>query len=443
MSKAVALEFDVRRDVRHVIKTLIDSLDERMIERAELSRLIILTLASRSNLFLIGKPGVAKTYAVEILQHATEDMKYFEYLIIKGTKYEELFGTSREEENGVTVYNREDTVLDAHIAFIDEIWKGDSKTLNSFLPVTSRKRTYFQRGVGMIELELEAFFAASNEFPQDDVLAPFDDRFVVRYEVIRIQDEENLKRYFVGDYVQHMDFAYRMTRDDIAYISSMVPKIAFPDQLVDLYVRLSKTIINSGIDISDRKLGSAIDVFKASAFMNGRSQIDISDFFLLMHIGWKNFTQRTKLKEAIWNFIFGRKDAFESDLADTTTIFDENMSYYDVNLRHFVGYEAQFDQFKEEDEARFQSMLRDTKTVLGNMRVIIGRLEKIDAAHKGCLLYESLIENNIFLRGYKNHTFDETILRRNMELKKKAEAQAEQLTEFVSGVNSVSDYTQF
>ena len=130
-------------ELRVKIFNLIKEIDARIIEREELNRLIFLALFSKTHMFLIGKPGVGKTFLVEMLKYIIEDAKYFERLIMKHTKHFEIFGTVVETESGAVEYKSENTVIDSHIIFIDELFKGSSEILNSFLGITSNNRNFF------------------------------------------------------------------------------------------------------------------------------------------------------------------------------------------------------------------------------------------------------------------------------------------------------------
>ena len=50
------------------IEPLINALNERLIERDELSRLVVLAMLSKRHMFLIGERGVAKSMTVELVK---------------------------------------------------------------------------------------------------------------------------------------------------------------------------------------------------------------------------------------------------------------------------------------------------------------------------------------------------------------------------------------
>ena len=61
-------------------------------EREELVELIAITLLTRKNLFILGEPGQAKSYAINAFRSRITGAKQFERLLSKQTDEEQLFG---------------------------------------------------------------------------------------------------------------------------------------------------------------------------------------------------------------------------------------------------------------------------------------------------------------------------------------------------------------
>ncbi len=174
---------------------------------------------------------------------------------------------------------------------------------------------------------------------------------------------------------------------------------------MDTYETLVTAILKDGIDISDRKFYSAVRIFKASAYLNGRSSLDISDLFILMHVGWKDFTDERELKEVIWKHMFSSDTHLRKRLLDNESAFDDLNSYYKVNLKAFVHGDVRFDMMDDNDCRTFEQYTNSYNefhrqlaevagqyTLLFEFRVMVDKIEK-------------LIDKNIFLVEYRNTTF--------------------------------------
>ena len=194
-------------------------------EREELVELIAIALLTRKNLFILGDPGQAKSYAINAFRSRITGAKQFERLLSKQTDEEQLFGrldlsslipgsVPETALEGDTVYqnlcfdlqcflnglpkmkneaatfeklaevsNKLDTyrkavaalhpcepvvqtagkIPEADIVFLDEIFKCNDGVLNSLLTALN-ERKYTNEG-HTYPIPTISFFAASNEIP--------------------------------------------------------------------------------------------------------------------------------------------------------------------------------------------------------------------------------------------------------------------------------------
>src|SRR6185503_12552096 len=76
---------------------------------------------------------------------------------------------------------------EAHIAFLDEVFKASSSILNTILTVMNERR--FHNGREVAPVPLLTLFAASNELPEDDELLALHDRFLLRFVVEYLEED--------------------------------------------------------------------------------------------------------------------------------------------------------------------------------------------------------------------------------------------------------------
>lgn len=157
----------IKNDIPQHLETLCKGLYKR---EKEISALL-LSVLSGHNAVLIGKPGVAKSLVAHRVLSALPQPS-FTLQLSAYTEIEELFGPlnlTQFREKDRRVRMTAGYLPSARYAFLDEIFKAQSSTLNSLLLLLN-ERTYIEEGVPKLT-ELEAVIAASNERPDDDATA--------------------------------------------------------------------------------------------------------------------------------------------------------------------------------------------------------------------------------------------------------------------------------
>jgi len=154
--------------------------------REEEARVAVLALLTRSHAVFVGEPGTAKSALVRRLSHLI-NCTYFYYLLSKYTVPDELVGAIDPVayKSGKFVRNIQGKLPTAELAFIDEVFKGSSETLNTLLNIMN-ERIFVDADGSVYQCPLHSLYGASNELPADSELAAFYDRFLLRHFVRRI-----------------------------------------------------------------------------------------------------------------------------------------------------------------------------------------------------------------------------------------------------------------
>jgi MoxR-like ATPase len=154
--------------------------------REEEARVAVLGLLTKSHAVFVGEPGTAKSALVRRLSQLV-DCRYFYYLLSKYTVPDELVGAIDpiQYKGGRFVRNFKGKLPDAELAFIDEVFKGSSETLNTLLNIMN-ERIFVDADGTVYRCPLWSLYGASNELPADSELAAFYDRFLLRHFVRRI-----------------------------------------------------------------------------------------------------------------------------------------------------------------------------------------------------------------------------------------------------------------
>lgn len=281
------------------IKTLLKKLSEGLFEKQNILAMALLSAVAEESIFLLGPPGTAKSLVARRLKLAFKDGKSFEYLMSRFSTPDEIFGPV-----SISLLKNEDRyerVVDgfmptADIVFLDEIWKASPSIQNSLLTAINEK--IYQNGNTTLHLPMKALIAASNELPaEDEGLEALWDRFLVRMVSNCIQNETEffkmVRQYIVPEIEIPEDLL--ITEEMYKDWQSNIYKIVIPDDVCSVVSNIRKALNEeakqedvNAMDyyISDRRWKKCFHLMQASAFLNGRKSVDMTDMILLIHCLW-------------------------------------------------------------------------------------------------------------------------------------------------------------
>ncbi|HEY5145824.1 MAG TPA: AAA family ATPase [Polyangiaceae bacterium] len=278
------------------------TLEDRFLGKSEIVRLLLVATIAGEHAVLVGPPGTAKSALIRTfarLMHA----RYFEYLLTRFTEPNEIFGPVDIAAFRDGRYERrtEGMLPDAEIVFLDEVFKSNSAILNSLLTLLNERR--YASGGHVLRCPLLSAFGAANEVPTDEALTAIYDRFILR---IR---SDNLDAYHFQDLLQKGLDHEVLERDDApvrplvdarelaALQRQLLTNTTFSEQFFSQYKGLAFQIRAEGVTLSDRRIVKLLKLFAASAYLDGRTQPDASDLFVLKHV-W-NSEDQAPILEAI------------------------------------------------------------------------------------------------------------------------------------------------
>jgi MoxR-like ATPase len=312
-----------KEGLRARIASLLEALGQGLIEKEEALALSLLSALAGESIFLLGRPGVAKSLLARRLKFAFSNAKAFEYLMNRFSTPDEIFGpVSIAKLKNEDRYERvvSDYLPAAEVVFLDEIWKAGPAIQNSLLTVLNEKK--FRNGATEITLPIKALIAASNELPAiGEGLEALWDRFLLRYVVEPIQEKSNFDRLLTEDSQPMVDNVvdslkirtqeYREWQKEVATISCGTDILAIINEIrqgIDLYneqrqENSSLSTVFTEIYVSDRRWKKLVNLLRAAAFFEGRNSIEPQDCFLLRHGLWDLPEQRDDLAEIVENAI--------------------------------------------------------------------------------------------------------------------------------------------
>lgn len=279
---------------------LVDDIAASCLEREEHARGIVLALLARTNVFLLGVPGVGKSMVVgETLRRIT-GAQGFDILMTKFTTPDEVLGPIDLKAFELGRLERVMTGMlpTSHIAFLDEIFKANSAILNALLTIANERRVSV--GGQWHQVPTFSLVGASNELPQGEDLAALYDRFVIRFDVPSLQSEANV-RLLLGSGAPPPP-KVTLSLDQVTAAQAEVAAVTVSDDAIDAVLKIRLELLGQhGIRPSDRRLKQAMTVARAEAWLAGRREVEREDLAPLCHCLWNEKGERAKVRTVVYD----------------------------------------------------------------------------------------------------------------------------------------------
>ncbi len=276
-----------------------DELKKTYFERGEEIRGSVLALLAKQHVLLLGPPGSAKSLMVEDLCGRIGG-NYFDWLLTRFTTPEEIFGPISLKALEQDKYTRitAGKLPEAHIAFLDEVWKASSSILNTLLRIVNERK--FDNNGSPEKVPLLTLFGASNELPESGELSALYDRFLLRYITQYIADPQNFVNMLALPLAPHEG---KITLDELFQMQAEAEKVAIPDEIYIAIVNLKEILKRENIISSDRRYKQALSLIKANAYLNSRTQAAIEDMTILQHVLWSQPSEHKAVQKIVLSTI--------------------------------------------------------------------------------------------------------------------------------------------
>lgn len=343
---------------REHIKHLVNWMSQGVYEKEQIIAIALLCAVAGENMFLLGPPGTAKSMVASRLKRVFKNGKSFDYLMSRFSTPDEIFGPisiSQLKNNDRYERLTAGYLPEADIVFLDEIWKAGPSIQNTLLTIINEH--IFHNGGHIMHTPMKTLIAASNELPaKDEGLEALWDRFLVRMVSNCIADDADFFKMIMSKGCELPDLSDELfiTEELYAQWQAESSDVGINDSVIRAIKSLRKSLADLEKEdgnklryyISDRRWRKAYKLMQTSAFLNGRTEINMSDYLLLIHSFWNDVECIPNVLKAICSSI---SDSAVKVLSDIEQVIRSVMSVHSQqphinallnnNIRKFTEYE--------------------------------------------------------------------------------------------------------
>ncbi|MBI4641861.1 MAG: AAA family ATPase [Candidatus Tectomicrobia bacterium] len=271
------------------------SLSSRFLEREEVINGTLAAILAGEHVLFLGPPGTAKSQMARAIAESVRGTHYFEWLLTRFSTPEEVFGPISLKALKEDRFERITTgkLPQAHIAFLDEIFKSSSAILNALLSIVNERM--FHNNGKPVPVPLISLIGASNELPQAEDLTALYDRFLVRFWVNYVG--EGSFRNLVT--LPESSITSIVTLAEIQEAQKKVAQISITTGTLDALEKLRSTLTSEGIQMSDRRWRQSLKLVKAVAWLGGRKETTADDLEILKHVAWHDPAAKSKIARLV------------------------------------------------------------------------------------------------------------------------------------------------
>lgn len=291
-------------------------MNNMFVERDDLIKLMMLAVTTGTNLLMLGPPGTAKSAITYELCGRVENANYFQWMLNKTSDPSEILGpfSVKAMENDHFMRMTSGKLPEAHIAFMDEVFKSNAPTLNALLTIMN-EHIFYNDGKPQ-DVPLITMIGASNEPPEDESLDAMYDRFIFRMNVAYVKDAGNKKRMhanYIDNRAGLLGLAGKttITLDELLCLQKAAQSVKVPKDVINKFIRLISDLDRQAIHVSDRRQNECFKVMQGSAILRGSNVVGLDDFKSLIYVLWEKEEHIPLIESTILKMVNPYDDRFK------------------------------------------------------------------------------------------------------------------------------------
>ncbi len=261
------------------VRRAISAASVGLVDREVLVELVALAAVAGEHLLIIGPPGTAKSEAVRRIARRLGGT-YFEYLLGRFTEPSEIFGpvSLTKLREGIVETETSGMLPEAEVAFLDEVFLGSTAILNTLLGILNERT--FRRGHTRMTCPLRVCVGASNRLPEDEQLAAFADRFLLRSFVSPVGDSR-IEELLEGAWTLGASEPSTPPAASIDQIDVLARAARACDMsgVRSVLAHALRTLRSAGVELSDRRAARLQRLIAAAAVLAGRTTPSEADLW--------------------------------------------------------------------------------------------------------------------------------------------------------------------
>ena len=313
--------------ISNKIDVVSSELNNAFLEKSVEIESLIIGVIANENVCLVGPAGEGKSGLAEAFTSLIGGSNCFKYQVNAYTQPDNVFGTESLKElvnNDRKILKTGNMAPEADIVYLDECFKANNSMMNALLLLLNEREVDIGEGQ-RVKTNNRMVIGSSNEYPEDDDLKAFWDRWVIRCHVAAPKKDSSFVDLFskYGDgSIGVVDVKNGMKLTEIDAMRSSVEHVDL-SLLKDVIIQLRFELMKNGITLSTRRWVKLFKIIAAVSIRKGRLQAQKEDVKFLKNCIWNIESEREVVDQCIMDAVGGDLKAAKQLLQVAERIYAE------------------------------------------------------------------------------------------------------------------------